>query len=354
VRADHAERGLCNNPAVFLVIFGAGASYDSVPDSSRTEPPDSPNRPPLAKDLFDPTRHNFREAAFEYHEAGALIGAIRSQVQSGIGVEQALEEYVEYANDGDPETIRGLLAVRYYVAQVVRECARDWTRMAGNVTNYRVLVYHIERWRRQHDDKGLMVTFNYDTLLEDAFRSSGRQLNSIAEYIARDDYRLIKPHGSTDWNRGVWTDVSGGEHAIIDVSPSLDLMAGPIAQGAVTNFPATIPAIAIPTQTKSSFECPQEHLDALEKWLPRVDRILIIGWRAQEQHFLDLLKTHLGKKDGVEALVVSSKQENAQIITSSLELALPEANFHPSAAEGFSHLVASADAVNALLDRQLH
>ncbi len=312
MRADHAERGLCNNPAVFLVIFGAGASYDSVPDSSRTEPPDSPNRPPPAKDLFDPTRHNFREAAFEYHEAGALIGAIRSQVQSGIGVEQALEEYVGYANDGDPETIRGLLAVRYYVAQVVRECARDWTRMAGNVTNYRILVYHIERWRRQHDDKGLMVTFNYDTLLEDAFS------------------------------------------AIIDVSPSLDLMAGPIAQGAVINFPATIPAIAIPTQTKSSFECPQDHLDALEEWLPHVDRILIIGWRAQEQHFLDLLKMHLGKKDGVEALVVSSKQENAQIITSSLGLALPEAHFHPSAAEGFSHLVASAEAVNALLDRQLH
>jgi hypothetical protein len=339
---------------VFLVIFGAGASYDSVPEASRTAPPDDPLRPPLAKDLFDPGRPPFVEAVYEYHEGAGLIGEIRSLVRFGTGVEIALERYVEDAGGGDPETIRGLLAVRYYIVRVINECALNWSRRHGNVTNYRILFNQLERWRRSNDDKGLLVTFNYDRLLEEALRSSGRQLNDIQDYVSRDDYRLIKPHGSTSWLRGVDTEVSGGEHALIDVAPSLDLSSGPIARGAPRGYQNVVPAIAIPTQTKTTFECPPEHLAALEEWLPEVDRFLVIGWRAQERHFLDLCEKHLANKTGIEGLIVSSSQDGAQATVMELQRVLPKACLHPSAATGFSPFVDSDDPVTTWLERRLH
>lgn len=114
------------------MIFGAGASNDSVPGVSR----DNPWCPPLAKDLFDPRRERFREASFEYHEGAGLIGETRALVRRGVGIEEALERYVRDAEEGDPEALRELLAVRYYIVRVIEECAREWSRVNGNVTNY--------------------------------------------------------------------------------------------------------------------------------------------------------------------------------------------------------------------------
>src|SRR5205823_9977424 len=56
---------------------------------------------------------------------------------------------------------------------------------------------------------------------------------------------------------------------------------------------AWLPAIAVPLETKQSYECPPNHLEAMREWLPQVDRILIIGWRAAERHFLLELEGHL-------------------------------------------------------------
>lgn len=143
-----------------------------------------PDRPPLATELFDPDRPSFVSAAYEWHEGAGLIGEIRSSVAGGTGVEIALERFVEYASAGDPETIRGLLAIRYYIHQVITRCAQEWSKKYGNVTHYRMLFGQIERWRRSHQDQGLLVTFNYDWLLDASLASSGRSLVSIDEYIS--------------------------------------------------------------------------------------------------------------------------------------------------------------------------
>jgi hypothetical protein len=49
------------------------------------------------------------------------------------------------------------------------------------------------------------------------------------------------------------------------------------------------PAIAIRVQTKSTFECPDDHLAAFTAAIPEVTRLLIIGWRGSEQHMASLL-----------------------------------------------------------------
>jgi len=62
------------------------------------------------------------------------------------------------------------------------------------------------------------------------------------------------------------------------------------------NFEKPIfPAIAIPVQTKTEqyFECPRTHLACLSEMLPRIRKILIIGWQAREAHFSQMLQLRL-------------------------------------------------------------
>jgi hypothetical protein len=63
------------------------------------------------------------------------------------------------------------------------------------------------------------------------------------------------------------------------------------------------PAIAIPVEKKTQFVCPPSMLDQLVKLLPLVDKILSIGWRGTEEHFLQLLRTHL--RQGVKLYTVA-------------------------------------------------
>ncbi|MGH9198156.1 MAG: hypothetical protein ACRD1T_20785 [Acidimicrobiia bacterium] len=143
-------------------------------------------------------------------------------------------------------------------------------------------------------------------------------------------------------------------HALIELAPEIDLGSGKIVTGSVGGLVSAIPAIAIPTQTKTTFECPPEHIEALEEWLQEVDRILIIGWRAQERHFLDLCIRHLAENPEVEVLVVSESPESARATISTLMEYLPGACMHPSVAPGFSRFAASEKAVETWLDGRLH
>src|SRR5262249_6814804 len=72
------------------------------------------------------------------------------------------------------------------------------------------------------------------------------------------------------------------------------------------------PALTIPVQNKTDFECPAEHLDALKAMLPQVTKIVIIGWRGMETHFLALLRDNLPKAGyGLPCLVVCGKKDAA-------------------------------------------
>jgi len=46
-----------------------------------------------------------------------------------------------------------------------------------------------------------------------------------------------------------------------------------------------VPAIANPTLTKNNLECPSSHLSMLREAMNEVSYLLLIGWRAAEDHF---------------------------------------------------------------------
>jgi len=52
----------------------------------------------------------------------------------------------------------------------------------------------------------------------------------------------------------------------------------PTPDSAVVLFPA----LSIPVEKNDEFSCPTEHVKALEGLLPRVTKMITIGWRATE------------------------------------------------------------------------
>jgi hypothetical protein len=50
-----------------------------------------------------------------------------------------------------------------------------------------------------------------------------------------------------------------------------------------------LPAVAIPVESKTTFMVPPSHLELLRQRLLGVTHVLIVGWQANEKHFLDFL-----------------------------------------------------------------
>src|SRR5436190_22607719 len=104
---------------MLLIVFGAGASFDSAPSYG---PDGLAERPPLANQLFEP-RPRFADALEEFSECQALIPYLRHP-QSDVGVEQLLQRYLEEA-PGDPVRHRQLAAIRYYLRSILGTKLRD-------------------------------------------------------------------------------------------------------------------------------------------------------------------------------------------------------------------------------------
>lgn len=308
-----------------MVVFGAGASYDSID----VKPPGSGNpgwvideefRPPLAKHLFG-FRGLFADAMANFPKLQPIVPILRHAGTKN--VETILRELQEEAN-AYPERLRQLMAVRYYLHFVIWECERRWKSVAKQVTNYKSLLDQINRWRKP-DETVCLVTFNYDTLLEHAMSVVGPTIAELKDYVVgKSNFKVFKLHGSVNWARLVqWPPPSAGANAWqiaqshIDQAADLNItdqfvQINEHPCGSWEGKHGLVPAIAIPVEKKSSFECPQWQLDGLEKLLPTVDKLVLIGWRATEDHFLELLARHL-KGPITLQVVAQDREEGGQI-----------------------------------------
>lgn len=307
---------------MLMVIFGAGASYDSCPTyPPGTDVPTSDglarlnqhNRPPLANELFA-NRPLFADTVERFPDCQPIVRRLRSP--QGETLESALEDLQTQA-ESYPQGLRELAAVRCYLHQIITSSENAWRAVVQGVTNYKSLLREIER--TYPTEPVCLVTFNYDTLLEDALRQFKLPITSIEDYTKRHPfYRVFKLHGSTNWAREIETSaqiemVSEPEKVIAQLMEQWDqirvtdryLFSPHDAVGVVSGKPM-FPAIAIPVEKKRNFECPQPMLEELVALLPHVRKILVIGWRATEEHFLGLLRSRLtGLKPGVHIYIVN-------------------------------------------------
>jgi len=303
---------------MLMVIFGAGASYDSArafpPIAPRAAnqnfgtpypPPDEGEawRPPLASELFRDTNLRFGHIVERYPRLHPILDRLREPL-NGRSVEEELQSLQDEA-EAYPEGKRQLLSVRYYLHDLLAEVTDNWLKRT-RFTNYAPLVDQIMQFRTGSEPVCL-VTFNYDLLLDRALISFGYNPQSLDHryFDAHPTLKLFKPHGSVDWARFVDAppDSRLGPWQLIEQADTTKLSDDYIVSNATDpqqlyryNRPI-LPAIAIPVQTKSedTFEWPPRHRAYFKELLPSVKKILIIGWRGKEAHFLNLLRENLPK-----------------------------------------------------------
>jgi hypothetical protein len=230
---------------------------------------------------------------------------------------------------------------------MLSRCEQRWTEKSpGGISNQISLLDQIER-RRKPDEQVCIVTFNYDLMLETALSTLGIEINTLSDYIANDSYNLIKLHGSVNWGRRVrapeellqlemWQLV----HYLIDNADSLDITQDyrlvdqyPIH---ATDGAVLFPAIAIPVETKDDHECPNEHLEALHAAIPKVDKLLVVGWSAAETPFLHLLAANL--QNPLHGLIVAGNKDAANETADRLKSA-GVAGLYKHTEGGFTELV---------------
>lgn len=324
-----------------MVVFGAGASYDSLDAKRPTEGNpgwlvDEEFRPPLANELFG-LRGVFANAISQLERIQPIIPLLRRP--TGSSVEAVLRKLQDEAEEY-PDRHGQLMAVRYYLQFTLHQLETEWKGASRGVTNYKALLDQINRWRR-HTEAVSLVTFNYDTLLEDAMSVVGPRISKLEDYaFGNPAYRLFKLHGSVNWGKVVET------HSPYPTNSNWAIARDHIERASrlrivddfviVTEFPCglwgnrvgLVPAVAIPVERKSHFECPQKHLSELERLLPGIDKLLLIGWRAREEHFLSLLSKHLKAPLTIQ-VVAGSDGEARQIFEGLVEKALSHLTVTP-------------------------
>ena len=330
---------------MLLVILGAGASYDSVPAYPPAESSGTPGRPPLADGLFE-NRPLFREAMSRFSNLHPIVPLL--QRRQGLSLEQKLQELAREAQHY-PARYKQLMAVRYYLQYIFWAGEDPWLReVAGHVTNYRALLDQIDRWRTD-EQPVCLVTFNYDRLIEHALTGAGISTAGIADYIASPLFKLFKVHGSINWVRSVQAQTLPPEHtahqwtaaiAVIENAAELtfsDHFA--IAAEYPTGFNErdfVAPAIAIPLEEKTDFECPSDHLSLLNELMPQTDRLLIIWWRATEQHFLRMLSGRVTRP--VSSYIVCGDTKAGEETAKRLQSAGIQGEYHVSGG-GFTDMI---------------
>lgn len=305
---------------MILVILGAGASYDSCPSRPPGAFPRSsePFRPPLAAELFLDSAI-VRDALSRFPECHPLVPYLQN-----IPAETTLEHVLDGLQGeaaADPERHRQLAAIRFYLQYVISDYEERWKTITQGMTNYVTLLDQLRRCRG--DEPVCLVTFNYDRLLETALQSLGIAMRTLPDYISREDFQLFKLHGSVHWGREVHTAINAARGAWdmlreliqraaeIEVSGTFRMVDGqPVSK---LDKVALFPAIAIPVETKSGFECPAEHLTTLKNQLPQVSKAILIGWRGTEQHFLQFFKEHVRHEIPMCA-VARDRQEAEEVL----------------------------------------
>ena len=322
-----------------VFIFGAGASYDAISDL------DNGLRMPLTKDLFldEPT---LNRVLLDNPSASLAVDEIRENLASNSAASVEVEiEKLRVRAQNDPHLARSLLGILGYLKNIINIHTTIVLNKDYQRTNYRVLLRKLMAWQVRTSSKVLLVSFNYDTLLDSAcqLQVSGWRVKDAASmevYTAREDFKLLKLHGSVNWNRIIPTpeDFNGD---IYDYTDKIDMSTSRLMapSESIPQGYTAMPAIALPMSTKSNFECPDSFISELKIGLGKATDIVLIGWRGAEPHFKEAMQNIINPKTMLT--IVTGSAEGGNDALKNLEW-MPTTN-KSRYDKGFSDFINSVD-----------
>lgn len=319
-----------------VFIFGAGASYDSLySDSahlsrgqvfdpskvSNARPIDRDWRPPLASQILE-TRDSFLKAG-NYPSLRGLRGEFLAAMGNNDNFEkfiaETLRDPVINLRKNSKHRLLQYIEFTFYLQNILTGCSNKYITDANN---YSILTNKL--LDRLNDKEITFVTFNYDTLIEQALIPTNDKL--LTDEAGLNTYLhgqipLIKLHGSVDWNYEIEKVPSQGEtdiewlierFSIIGSLKSEDIQFLPRPRE--SNHRIYFPALAVPVTNKAEFVCPKPHVAYLEKALSEADYLVTVGWRGTEDHFGALLKKIYQTKRPPVLISVNGSFESAKAV----------------------------------------
>ncbi len=247
---------------------------------------------------------------------------------TNVDLEQALSLIAE---DSSEQVRRQLLAFRCYLRDLIMLHQGAVENMNVNQTPYLNFLVHLQDlFISKPGNRVVLVTFNYDLLLDDAIMGLGENIafgQNLTGYQSNAKYHYYKPHGSIDWMRvaqsaslrpagKTWLEAIN--HLDEDEEEMGFEMCGEVATNTLDRLRA-VPAMAPPLAQKAYFQCPTRHLVNLWKDASATDMVITIGWRAKESHFVPRLFKSL--PEGIRCGVVGASEFGTMDVTRTLQAA---------------------------------
>jgi len=318
-----------------MYIFGAGASANCCFGNGKERYVNDPWRSPLGDQIFS---SNFDVICRKYH--GVLEAIPHFELRNST-IEECLEDdWQKIVHSFRPDLAIRHLNLQFYLQELFRIISSEVVKNHFRFNLFNLFAEHIKTKTTDRDSlRPIIVNFNYDTILDHyldmKFGYSSRTLN---DYIDWDERRFVhfKPHGSCNWGWvlsqqqrahltrepagelyrrrilpwQLYYEILGTAREMVNGSSygmemhgkrkgrySLDKLKIEIVRADQVAYPALL----LPFKEKDEFVMPYYHQTALNVVLPKVQRLVVIGWKGSEQLFLNHLKE---KGAGIEQVVV--------------------------------------------------
>ncbi len=319
-----------------LVIFGAGASYDSIHSYyNELSNANESWKPPLANEIFS-NRESFLEIIKDYE--GAL--SLKSAAKVHDYIEEYFQELWDFAVDNnDNLSLSKIINTQYFFQRLFFKISNKYCNIGDS--NYDIMSNFAYKYTTEYNKEIVFVSFNYDILLEKAIEKTLHiEFRSIDDYL-KYNIKYIKPHGSCNWfknfkdleGKGVIFDKTGKNNEtfvknLYKKNISYEIIERRLEDEIVirdefnTKDRFGLPQLLLPLKNKDEFVMPNSHLNYLKKYLKKVDAILIIGWKGTEEKFQNLLQECIGEMK-LEITTVNNGDNTVDYV---MKKCLPNAN----------------------------
>lgn len=329
------DLGVDVRPSRKTYIFGAGASAWCVHGDEAKGYREHQCSMPLGVELFDRKYRDFRK---KYKGADLSVTEINSRARD---VEQCLnDEWISF-KAYRPDVAARHVNIQFYMQELFTELSKT----LANADHFDNRLYHLfarKLNKHLHGNTGLskdekvvnLITFNYDTLLEDALNDyfTEHPIQGMDSYCDAVDKKVdvFKPHGSCNWGwpfrneeikampakevidqllaknitpYDLYFGLLGyGQDAIAQNSWGLEAGNSPNGLGRfalnrdlIEVIPpnakeAYVPALLIPYRDKDELVMPYRHQAVMNTALGHTEELIIIGWKGNERVFNHRLK----------------------------------------------------------------
>lgn len=324
-----------------MYVFGAGASANCLFGEGKNQLKLSAWRPPLGNELF---AARFDALIMKYPGLKNILPKFESQ---GNDIEAILENDWQLLMAGrNIELTAQHMQLQFFLQElfeiISKTCDEQYFRYSLPSLFIQTLFN-----KKQASNKPVIVSFNYDSILENAIEKHLKiNFNHTDQYIKPDTtspFMFFKPHGSWNWGwafdrlatKEAGDDIPGwlyrnnispaelyygllGKDMLVADGWGLEARNHPHDIGKITPNKNKIiigakpgqyfPALLLPYRDKDEFVMPYQHQLRMEMIMPNIEELVLIGWKGNEKLFNKKLQANA---KAVKRIVIANPDAEA-------------------------------------------